>query len=96
MKLRLRNVRYLYLFQQKCDLLLDLLQYRRENIAAGQDVAHTFVKFIIYPLTMIALAIFSVDRFQLLSHSLIQNENNFFAFCGRDLVGFLLVYTSNL
>ena len=37
---------------------LDILQYSLFGIAGGQEVDQTFVKFIIYPLTMIAYSTF--------------------------------------
>ena len=36
---------------------INILRYSLFSIARGQEVDHTFVKFIIYPLTMIALLI---------------------------------------
>ena len=33
---------------------INILRYSLFGIAGGQEVNHTFVKFIIYPLTMIA------------------------------------------
>ena len=34
---------------------INILRYSLFGIAGGKEVDHTFVKFIIYPLTMIAL-----------------------------------------
>ena len=39
---------------------INILRYSLFGIAGGQEVDHTFLKFIIYPLTMIALFIFTV------------------------------------
>ena len=36
----------------------NILRYSRFSIAGSQEVDHIFVKFIIYPLTMIALSLF--------------------------------------
>ena len=38
---------------------INILRYSRLGIAGGQEVDHTFVKFIIYPFTMIAFNSFN-------------------------------------
>ena len=37
---------------------INILRYSHFGIAGGQEVDHTFVKFIIYPLTMIAWLVY--------------------------------------
>ena len=39
---------------------INILRYSLFGIAGGQEVDRNFLKFIIYPLTMIALLIFKV------------------------------------
>ena len=61
---------------------ISILRYSLFGIAGGQEVDHSFVKFIVYPLTMIALSkhLFSACKSRQRFHfkNIKKQENNFF------------------
>ena len=76
-KCKLKMCRYFYVQRQKAmprtrvllnskahQLIPNILRYSFFGIAGGQEVNHTFVKFVIFPITMIALLMFYVKTFE--------------------------------